>query len=179
MEKTLKEETVHAVSEMDSLLNRIRGMFLGVECTLKKALTTAEKEKERTYSEILATSSTQANLQKQVPSAAQPSDRPPQIVGLIVRGADTKTSSNETKRLITEAVDPRALKLGVSKFKNLANNALLVHCKSKTDRDVLEKELRKLSTVTVERPKRKIPTLPHMFVPKEIEDEAIKDSILQ
>jgi len=76
-------------------------------------------------------------------------------------------------------VDPEALKLGVSKPKNLANNALLVQCKNKTDSDILEKELSKLRTVTVERPKRKLPTLLLMFVPTEIEDVAIKDTILQ
>jgi len=73
IDKTLKKEAVHALSEMDSLLNRFRGMFLSLECTLKKALTTAEKEKTRMHSEILATSpSTQANLQKKFHSAAQP-----------------------------------------------------------------------------------------------------------
>jgi hypothetical protein len=76
-------------------------------------------------------------------------------------------------------VDPKTLKLGVNKLKNLANNALLVQCKNKTDSDILEKELRKLRTVTVERPKRKLPALLVMFVPKEIEDEAIRDKILQ
>jgi hypothetical protein len=44
-DKTLKEEAAHEVSEMDSLLNRLIGKSLGLECTLKKALTTAEKEK--------------------------------------------------------------------------------------------------------------------------------------
>jgi hypothetical protein len=37
MDKTLKEEAVQAVSEMDSLLKRLRGIFLGLECTLKKS----------------------------------------------------------------------------------------------------------------------------------------------
>ena len=54
-----------------------------------------------------------------------------------------------------------------------------MQCKNKTDSDILEKELRKLRTVTVERPKRKLPALLVMFVPKEIEDEAIRDKILQ
>jgi len=76
-------------------------------------------------------------------------------------------------------VDPKALKLGVTKLKNLANNALFVKCKSKTDRDILEMELGKLNAVTVERPKRKLPTLLLMFVPKDVEDAAIKDTILQ
>jgi len=67
----------------------------------------------------------------------------------------------------------------LGKFKNLANNALLVQCKSKIDSDILEKELSKLRTVTVERPKRNLQTLLLMFVPKEIEDVAIKDTILQ
>jgi len=35
VDKTLKEEAVQAVSEIDRLLNRLRGMFLGLECTLK------------------------------------------------------------------------------------------------------------------------------------------------
>jgi hypothetical protein len=45
MDKTLKEEAVFAVSKMDILLNRLKGMFMGLEYTLKKALTTAEKRK--------------------------------------------------------------------------------------------------------------------------------------
>ena len=76
-------------------------------------------------------------------------------------------------------MDPKTLKLGVNKLKNLANNALLVQCKNKTDSDILEKELSKLRTVTVERQKRKLPALHVMFVPKEIEDEVFRDTILQ
>jgi len=132
------------------------------------------------YSEILATSpSTQANLKVQFHSAAQPSDRPPQTVGLIVKAVDSKTTSHERKRLVKEAVDPKALKLEVIEFKNVANNTLLVQCKSKTDSDILEKELSKLRTVTLERPKRNLPTLLLIFVPKEIEDVAIRVTILQ
>jgi hypothetical protein len=37
MDKSLKEEVVHAVSEMECLLNKLRGMFLSLECTLKKS----------------------------------------------------------------------------------------------------------------------------------------------
>jgi hypothetical protein len=60
MDKTMKKEAEYAVSEMDSLLNKLGGMFLGLECTLKKALKTA-KERPRRYRELPATStSTQA-----------------------------------------------------------------------------------------------------------------------
>ena len=41
MDKSLKEEAVLAVSEMDCLLNKLGGMFLGLESTLEKVLTTA------------------------------------------------------------------------------------------------------------------------------------------
>jgi len=34
-DKTLKEEAMHAVSEMDSLLNKLNGMFLCLESTLR------------------------------------------------------------------------------------------------------------------------------------------------
>jgi hypothetical protein len=51
---------------------------------------------------------------------AQPSGDPPPTFGLIVKAADPKTSSHETKRIIKEAVDPKALQLGVSKIKNLS-----------------------------------------------------------
>jgi hypothetical protein len=64
------------------------------------------------------------------------------------------------------------------KLKNLANNAVMVECKSKTDRDILEKELSKLHTITVERPKRKLPTLLLMYVPKDVGDDVIKDTML-
>jgi hypothetical protein len=66
----------------------------------------------------------------------------------------------------------------VSKFKNLANNAVLVECKSKTDCDIPEKNLSKLCTVTVDRPKRKLPTLLLMYVPKDVGDDVIKNTIL-
>jgi len=66
----------------------------------------------------------------------------------------------------------------VSKLKNLANNAVLVEWKSKTDREILEKELSKLRAVTVERPKRKLPTLLLMRVPKYVENEEIRDTLL-
>ncbi|KAJ9579798.1 hypothetical protein L9F63_004544 [Diploptera punctata] len=56
MDKTLKEETINSVSEINNLLNGLSGMFLGLENTLKKALTTVEKETPRFYSEQLATS---------------------------------------------------------------------------------------------------------------------------
>ena len=76
-------------------------------------------------------------------------------------------------------MDPKALKLGVSKLKNLANNAVFVECNNITDRDILQTELGKLRAVTMERPKRKLPTLLIRFVPKEFVDTAIKDTILQ
>jgi len=39
MEETLEEEAVRLVSEIDSVLNELGGMFLYLECTLEKALT--------------------------------------------------------------------------------------------------------------------------------------------
>jgi hypothetical protein len=73
----------------------------------------------------------------------QISVRPPQTVGLIVKAVDPNTSSHEGNGLIKEAADPKALQLGLSKLKDLANNSLLLECKSKTDSDILEKELGK------------------------------------
>ena len=37
MDKMLKEEAMNAVSEMDSMLNRLSDMFLGLESTEKSA----------------------------------------------------------------------------------------------------------------------------------------------
>jgi len=178
MDKTLKEEAVLAVSEMDCLLNKLGGMFLGLESSLEKALTTAE-ERARSYSETLAPSTGTQNQKLNAPHpTAQPSNAPPQPVGLIVRAADPNTTSHEAKRLIKEAVDPKALKLGVNKLKSLANNAVWVECKSKTDSEILEKELSKLRTITVEHPKRKLPTLLLMHVPKDVGNEELRDTIL-
>ena len=53
-----------------------------------------------------------------------------------------------------------------------------MECKSKADRDILEKELSNLRTVTVESPKGKLPTLLLMYVPKDMGDDKIKDTIL-
>jgi len=178
MDKSLKGEAVPMVSEMDCLLNKPGGMFLGLESTLEKVLTTAEKERARRYSELLARSMGTQNGSLNSPhQIAQPGDRPPQTVGLIVKAVDPNTSSNKAKQII-KVVDPKALKLGVNKLKSLANNAVLVECKSKADREILENELNKICTITVEHPKRKLPTLLLMHVPRDVENEEIRDTIL-
>ena len=98
MDKTLKEEAVFAVSKMDILLNRLKGMFMGLECTLKKALTSAEKQRAHTYSELLATSpSTQAKSQNILYPVVRPSDGPALTVGFIFKAADSNTSSHGAK----------------------------------------------------------------------------------
>jgi hypothetical protein len=56
MDKTLKKEAIKSVREMDTILNKLGGMFLGIESSLRKALTTAEVTASRMYSEIVATS---------------------------------------------------------------------------------------------------------------------------
>jgi hypothetical protein len=72
---------------------------------VKKALTTAEKEKTSLYSELLVTPlSNKANLWG---TAVQPDNGPPQTVGLIVKVADPNSSSREVKRLVKEVVDRR------------------------------------------------------------------------
>ena len=180
MDRMMKEEAMHAVSEMDAMLSRLSGMFQGLESTLKKALIAAEKDKARLYSEQLAASpGTRANHTTTVHAVAQPCEIKPLTFGLVVKAADEKTSSHETKRIIKEAVDPKALQLGVCKIKHLANEAVFVECRSETDRDILEKELTKMSAITVGRPKKKLPTLLLKFVPNEVEDADIKSTILQ
>jgi len=76
-------------------------------------------------------------------------------------------------------VYPKALQLGVRKIKNLSNDVLFVECRAEFDRDTLEKELSKLSTINVGIPRKKLPTLLLMFVPKEVVDDNIKNTILQ
>jgi len=56
---------------------------------------------------------------------------------------------------------------------------VFVECRTETDRDILEKELIKISALTVGRPKKKLPTLLLKFVPIEMEDAEIKSTILQ
>ena len=84
-----------------------------------------------------------------------------------------------TRKLLKEKIDPKTLQVGVNKMKELANNALLVECESKTDRDVLQNELSKINLVTTEQPKMKLPTLLLKFVPIEIDDLELKDLIIQ
>jgi len=118
-------------------------MFLGLECTLEKALNTAE-EMVRRYSELLATSiGTQNHSQNTPPNSAAwrrstPNSWANSQCGwpkyILPRGQKT----NKRGRW------PKSIKTGVSKLKNLWNNAVLVECKSNCDREILEKELSKL-----------------------------------
>ena len=46
-----------SVREMDTILNKLSGMFLGLESSLRKALSTPEVTATRMYSDVVATSS--------------------------------------------------------------------------------------------------------------------------
>ena len=48
MDKVLKEEAMHTVSEMGSMLNRLNGMFMGLESTLKNVIIATE-DRARSY----------------------------------------------------------------------------------------------------------------------------------
>jgi len=92
------------------------------------------------YIEQLATShGPTANQSKRVQTVAHSSDTNTPTFGLVVKATDEKSSCHETKRIIKETVYPKALKLGVSKIKNLANEAVLVECRTETERDIPEK----------------------------------------
>jgi hypothetical protein len=149
-------------------------MFMGLESTLKKVILATKKDRACSYNKQLVTPpGTKVNRPKEPWTVTQPSGDPPPF-GLIIKAADPKTSSYKTKRIIKEAVDPKALQLGVSKIKNLSNDALFVECKTDLDRDTLEKELSKLNTINVGIARKKLPTLLLMFVPKEVVDDDIK-----
>ena len=64
-------------------------------------------------------------------------------------------------------------------MKKLSNNVLLMECSNNTDRDILKKELIKLDSVSLERPKRKLPPILLKSVPRHTDDAEIKDIILQ
>jgi hypothetical protein len=73
MDKTMKEEAIHSVSEIHVMLNRLSGMFQGPESMLAKSLKSAEKDKTRLYSEILASSiGHSANQSKKGPDSGAP-----------------------------------------------------------------------------------------------------------
>ena len=82
MYRTMKEEAVHSVSEIDTMLNRLSGMFQGLESMLEKTLKTAEKDKTRLYSEQLAAPyGPTVNQSKRVQTVPHPSDTNPQHSG--------------------------------------------------------------------------------------------------
>ena len=49
MVKTLKEEAIMSVRELDNILNKLSCMFLGLESSLKKALSTPEVSASRNH----------------------------------------------------------------------------------------------------------------------------------
>ena len=63
-------------------------------------------------------------------------------------------------------------------MKNLASNCLLVECQNKKDSETLANELKKVNEVSLEQPKKNLPTLLLKYVPLSVADEAFKDTIL-
>nr|AKU04649.1 gag-like protein [Blattella germanica] len=180
MEKTIKEEALHSVSEINNLLNKLSGMFLGLECTLKKAITSGATGTPRLYSEQLVASVDAGGTRKtHTYPPLTPSGDQPETAGIIITPTDPNMKQDSIKQIIRETIDPKSLKVGVSKMKKLSNNSLFVECNSNTDREILEKELSKLETLSTERPKKKLPAMLLKFVPQHIENSEIQDIILQ
>jgi hypothetical protein len=96
-----------------------------------------------------------------------------------VKAADENTSSHETKRIINETVDPKALKLGVSKIKKPSKQGRLRRMQDRIGQGHTRKRTKKISAISVGRPKKKLPTLLLKFVPNEKKDADIKSTILQ
>ena len=85
MDKTLKVEAMHEVSEMDSMLNRLNGMFWGLESTPEKALK-ANEDRVRLFSEQLAAPNGNiTNWPKEDRTVLQPSGVPPHPTGLLLK----------------------------------------------------------------------------------------------
>ncbi|PSN46566.1 hypothetical protein C0J52_19706 [Blattella germanica] len=183
MDKILKEEAINAVSDMNSLLNKLSGMFLGLESSLTKALSTADRVNPRSFSELVATSNgTQNNHQRQIhplPAPSGNSSRRPNAANLIIKPVQPNLTPAQIRNIIKEKIDPKSLQVGVSKMRDLNNKALLVECENTSDRDILENELSKVDIISLERPKMKLPTLLLTHVPKYINYSEIKDIIIQ
>ncbi|PSN35596.1 hypothetical protein C0J52_20450, partial [Blattella germanica] len=116
--------------------------------------------------------SPQLNLQGYQPTATGVTAR------LIIKPVNSNLSSNNITSLIRESVDPRALQVGISKMKNLANNAILVECQNKNDCEILEKEIKKITVIQTEKPKKKLPTMLIKYVPKDVTDAELKNTLL-
>ncbi|KAJ9589313.1 hypothetical protein L9F63_017472 [Diploptera punctata] len=101
-------------------------MFLGLESSLKKALTSVEKETPRLYSEQLATSvGATSNYYTPTHHFLPPSSgQPTKTASLIIKPTDPTMNPDNIKQLIRETVDPKSLKVGVNKMKKLSNNTL-------------------------------------------------------
>ena len=98
MDKTLKVETIKSVREMDTILNKLSGTFLGLESSLRKALTTAEVTASCIYSEVVATSSgPPRNHQLPTHPVAPPFGDTSKTSGLIVKNVDKHSTSLELK----------------------------------------------------------------------------------
>ena len=123
-------------------------MFEGLEKSLTKALVAVERVNPRSYSQQLATS---LNYRRNLPPPSQQPPPPggdrgnPVAVKLIVKPTDPNTfSASDVRKLMKEKIDPKTLHVGINRMKELANNTLLVECESKSDREVLQKELSKV-----------------------------------
>jgi len=76
MDRTMKEEAIHSVSEIDTMLNRLSGMFQGLESMLK---TLTAEDKTRLYSELAASHGPTANQSKRAQIVASKRHKTPNI----------------------------------------------------------------------------------------------------
>ena len=119
---------MHSVSEINNLLNN-KWNVLGLEYTLKKAITSGATGTTRLHSEQLSTSVGVGGTRKtHTYPPLTPSGDQPETAGIIVTPTDPNMNLDSMKQIIRETIDLKSLKVGVSKMKKLSNNSLFVEC---------------------------------------------------
>lgn len=179
MNRTLKEEAIISVTEMETALNKVCGMFLYLENELK----TAREANRQTYSDAVQLS---PGLLSNYPllgncatlTSSGDNNKPPPGV-LIAKATDPAMTSDTIKKLIRSKINPEEIKVGINKIRSISNGALLIECRNTTESSLLESELlSKVKEVSITKPRRLNPTIQIKNVPSDIPDENISNILL-
>ncbi|XP_023235509.1 uncharacterized protein LOC111634907 [Centruroides sculpturatus] len=98
---------------------------------------------------------------------------------IIVESVDQKEDAETIKKKLKQHLNPKALKVGITKVRKIRNQSILVELEKQGSEGNIIEEICKIEKLTAREPKRILPKIAIYNVPADIGREGIKEAIYQ
>ncbi|XP_023235504.1 uncharacterized protein LOC111634902 [Centruroides sculpturatus] len=98
---------------------------------------------------------------------------------ILIESTDKKEDAEEIKKRIKQQLNPKVLKVGITKVRKIRNQSVLIEVERKGSEKQLIEEINKITNLTAREPKKILPKIAIYNVPKDLTKEEITEAIFQ